>query len=371
MPEQIRVYDTHPYETSLKASIKACLPAGEGMLVLTDRTCFFPGGGGQDPDRGTIGGIPVRSVREKDGEVWLEAAGSFSPGDEVFLSVDPQKRRDDAEVHSGEHILSGTALRLFGVRNVGFHIGSDFATADFDRELTPDEISLLEREVNRLIRENRPVTVTYPPREELPSLPLRKMPETDEAIRVVSIADADLCACCGTHAASSGEIGMLRIFSSMRIRGGSRLFFLCGRKALEKAAEETRILSGIAASYSTSAEKLPSVLQKRQEEERDLRLEKSRLEKELARTVAERLLASGSSHVEAVLPYDFGMLREIAKCLCEKEGVSSLLKNDGYYVLSRNASSETDLASLQERLRAEGAAGGGRGDFYSGKLGKK
>ena len=368
MSEQVRVYDSDPYQTELTARITACLPAGEGMLVLTDRTCFFPGGGGQDPDRGTIGGNPVRRVLEKDGGIWLEADGPFLCGQETLLRIDPLKRRDDTEVHSGEHILSGTALRLFGVRNVGFHIGSDFATADFERELSSCEIRLLERETNRLIRENRPVSILYPPREELASLPLRKMPETDEAIRVVSIDGADLCACCGTHVKSSGEIGLLRIFSSMRLRGGSRLFFLCGRKALERSADETALLAEAAGLYSTSAEKLPDILRKRQEEERELKIGYARLEKELARSVAETLLAGGGPHIEAALSLEAGTIREIAKQLCEKEGISVLLQNDSFYVLAKNPSSRTDLAAIQQRLREQGAAGGGRGDFYSGKL---
>ncbi|MBR5743115.1 MAG: alanyl-tRNA editing protein, partial [Clostridia bacterium] len=243
MTETVRVYDSDPYRTEITATVKACLPARGGMLVLTDRTCFFPGGGGQDPDSGAVNGIPVKSVREEGGEIWLEVDGSFSVGEEVLLAVDPEKRRDDVEIHTGEHILSGTALRLFGVKNVGFHIGSDFATADFDRELTREEVARLEEEVNRLIRQNSPVRVLYPPREELSSLSLRKMPETDEEIRVVLIEGADSCACCGTHARFSGEVGLLRIFSETRLRGGSRIFFLCGRKALIASAEETALLS--------------------------------------------------------------------------------------------------------------------------------
>ncbi|MBR0142711.1 MAG: alanyl-tRNA editing protein [Clostridia bacterium] len=371
MSEQVRVYDSEPYQTELTARITACLPDGEGMLVLTDRTCFFPGGGGQDPDTGRIGGCTVAGVFEKDGLIWLKTAGVFREGEEVVLSVDPSKRRDDVEVHSGEHILSGTALRLFGVRNVGFHIGSDYATADFDRELAASEIEALEKETNRLIRLNQPVSIRYPAREELSSLALRKMPETEDAIRVVSIRDADLCACCGTHVKASGEIGLLRIFSSMRIRGGTRLFFLCGRKALDRSSEETRLLSEAAGSFSTSAEKLPAVIRKRLEEERESKTEIGRLEKELARFYAEKLLSGGSKHVETSLNCKPGMLREIAKRLCEEEGVSVYLNNGEFYVLAKHPLSKTDLNSLQEKLRSQGAAGGGRGDFYSGRLAEK
>ena len=118
MSEQVRVYDSEPYQTELTARITACLPDGEGMLVLTDRTCFFPGGGGQDPDTGRIGGCTVAGVFEKDGLIWLKTAGVFREGEEVVLSVDPSKRRDDVEVHSGEHISANVDKRIAGLERL-------------------------------------------------------------------------------------------------------------------------------------------------------------------------------------------------------------------------------------------------------------
>ena len=368
MSDQIRLYDIDPYQFETEAVLKACLPSGEGMLVLPDRTPFFPGGGGQDPDPGFIDGIPVRNTVEKEGEIWLEVTGDFHVGDRVLLRIDPRKRRDDAEVHSGEHILSGTALRLFSVRNVGFHMGSGYATADFDRELSQDDLLLLERETNRLIRENLPVRISYPAPEELSKLSLRKMPETEEPIRVVTVEGADNCACCGTHVRFSGEIGLLRIFSSMRLRGGTRVFFLCGRKALEASAGETRILSESASLYSTSPEKLPEILGKRLEEERAAKAEIGSLERELAALLAEKLTRTDEGRVEATLSASLSVLRETAKKICEKEGASAFLRNGEFYVLAKHPSSKDDLVLLNAELRKNGARGGGRGDFYSGKL---
>lgn len=370
MMKTVKLYDREPYLTEAEATVLRCLPSGEGIAVSLDRTCFFAEGGGQMSDNGTLDGQEVTKVFEKEGVVWHVVKEAPEVGKKIKLSIDPEKRRDDIEVHTGEHILSGTALKLFGVKNVGFHIGRDFATADFDRVLFPEEVEALERECNVIIRENRPILISYPPREELPTLGLRKMPETEEEIRVVVVEGADACACCGTHAKLSGEVGLLKILSAEKFRSGTRVSFLCGRKASDYLMKGHTILDGLSRLYSTRPEKLPDIIEGEREELREKKMEITSLEKELAALLFEKYAKSGEKHLELALPYGMNMLKELASLVSEKEGMSACLYGDGYYVLTKNEKSEYDLAEKNAELRKNGAAGGGRGNFYSGKLKK-
>ncbi|MBQ2867179.1 MAG: alanyl-tRNA editing protein, partial [Firmicutes bacterium] len=154
-----RLYDSEPYLTEAEACVTQSLSFGEGFAIILDRSCFFPGGGGQDGDTGTLDGQQVRKVFEKEGVIHHVVDQPISKGKRVMITIDGHKRRRDIEIHTGEHILSGMALSLLGVKNVGFHMGREFATADFDRVLTEEEVDRLELAVNEKIRENTPVLV--------------------------------------------------------------------------------------------------------------------------------------------------------------------------------------------------------------------
>lgn len=368
MMKTLKLYDCEPYLTKAKATVFECLPSREGIAVSLDQTCFFAAGGGQMSDNGTLGGRDVLRVYEKEGVVWHVVKDAPAVGDRVEIVIDPEKRRDDIEIHTGEHILSGTALKLFGVKNVGFHIGRDFATADFDRVLSAEEIAILEHMCNVIIRENRPVSVSYPPRAELPSLGLRKMPETDEDIRVVVIEEADACACCGTHAKRTGEVGLIKVLSDEKIRGGTRLSFLCGRKATEHISAAYAVLSGLSRSYSTRPEKLPALLEAEREELKEKKITVSTLEREIARLVFEKYEDGKTRHLAMTVPYGMNVLKEIAALVSAKEGLSAELYGEGYYVLAKNAASDFDIARKNDELRAKGASGGGKDCYYAGKL---
>jgi len=363
----VKVYDTRPTATEIKSKVLRCLPIGEGIAVILDQTCFFPGGGGQEADKGTIDGQLVISVKEEHEEILHIVKEAIPAGKEVVLKIDHEKRLRDIEIHTGEHILSGTALRLFGTRNVGFHMGKDFNTADFDIQISEKQLIELELEVNRLIRANLPIFVSYPDANTLNGLTLRKKPKTNEPLRVVEITGADLCACCGTHGNRSGDVGLLRIISSESIRGGTRVFFLCGSKACEYTTDEHYSAVHAASLYSSKVKDLPERILKEREKMDELKAEKAAVESLLAEEIIKHLRMNNGL-VEEKLPLSLPLLKKIAEKLTEHSACAAVLYGNDGYVLMKHPESTFDLKTKNDDLLKKGAKGGGKGLFYSGRF---
>ncbi len=369
----IKLFD-NPWLYSAEANITEVKPAGDFFDIATDKTVFFPGGGGQEPDTGRINGQEVLTVYEENGTVFHRAAGSFAPGQTALLAVDPTKRRRDAEIHTGEHMLSGLASTLFGAKNVGFHMGAEFATADFAIPLTAEQVNLLELEVNTAIRENRKIEISYPGEAELDTLPLRKRPETDEPLRVVAIEGADMCACCGTHVLLSGEVGLLKIISAEKLRGGTRLGFVCGGDAFALYAEEHRALTQIAREFSAKPLAAGEHVKKQAEALASARREIAALETRLARLCAVELwnsaeLSAGEKYICAETDLGPDALIPMAEALCAMGKCHVFIRAQGRYVLASSEDSDFDLKGQNEDLKKSGARGGGKGHLFSGRLG--
>ena len=356
------------------STVTAVVPAEKGFDISTEKTVFFPGGGGQTYDLGTLNGERVTFVYEKDGDIFHRVSREYSVGDRVVLEADREKRISDAEIHTGEHILSGLALKLFGAKNVGFHMGAEFATADFDITLGEAELDSLENAVNLAIRENRPVIITYPAEETLDTLPLRKRPETDEPIRVVEVEGCDMCACCGTHVAATGEVGLLKILFSEKLRGGTRVAFVCGGRAFEIFRAEHKQVTAIARSFSAKTEFALEHVKKQGEELDAAKRKIGELLGRLAKTEAEKLFfaadeVSGEREITAEISLGADSLLAVSEALCSLGKCHAFLTSEGRYVLASSEDSEYDLKAKNDGLRTLGARGGGRGHLFSGKLG--
>ena len=369
----VRLYDD-PWMLSTETAVLDCAAAGEFFDIATEETVFFPGGGGQEPDPGTLNGLPVSLVFEKDGLVYHRVSAPFEKGTTVQLQTDGKKRRSDAEIHTGEHILSGLALKLFGAVNVGFHMGADFATADFAIPLDGSQLRALECEVNLAIRKNSPILISYPGEAELSALPLRKKPETNEPLRVVEVAGSDLCACCGTHVKNTGEVGLLKILFSEKLRGGTRVAFVCGGRAFDILADEHEALGEIARSFSAKPDAAPEQVKKQAAELAAANRKISALTAQLGRLTAENLRASapedpnGEKYVRAELELGAEALIPTAEALCEKGKCHVFLTAEGRYLLASSEDSVFDLKAQNDELKARGARGGGRGRLFSGRL---
>ena len=243
-----RLYYEDAHMRTFTARVASCAPGKHGFDVVLDRTCFYPEGGGQAGDTGLLGGVRVTDTHERDGEVVHYCESPLEIGAEVAGEIDWDARFERMQLHSGEHILSGLAHKHFGYENVGFHMGADFVTIDFNGMLDDAQLAMLEREANEAVWQNLPVEVTYPSPEELKTIPYRSKKELTGQVRIVTIPGADICACCGTHVSSTGEIGLIKIFSCVKFHDGVRLEILCGRRALaylSEIAEQNRRVSGL------------------------------------------------------------------------------------------------------------------------------
>lgn len=226
-------------------------------LVELDGTIFFPEGGGQPSDTGTIGEANVLHVFEK-GERICHQVDEFPEGEDVKCILDWKKRFDHMQQHCGEHILSGVMLREYGFHNKGFHMGEDYITIDIDAgSITDEMIKNIELKCNEAIYENRNIEViTVDSVEKARDYPIRKMPDIDEDIKIVNIVDTDCVACCGTHPSKTGEVGLVKILRTQKYKGMTRIFFKCGMRAFEDFQREHDIISTLNRKYSSDLDTL-------------------------------------------------------------------------------------------------------------------
>lgn len=228
--EKLFYQDAYLQETTAK--VLECRKGKHGYGIVLDRTCFYPEGGGQPGDRGTLNGIPVTDTHEKDGMVLHYTDSPLEPGTEVTAVIDWARRFDLTQQHSGEHMVSGVVHRIYGYDNVGFHMGADMVTIDFSGELTEQQLREVETEVNQRIWLDDAVKCWYPSPEELKEIPYRSKKELTGKVRIVEFPGADICACCGTHVAHTGEIGLVKIVSVEKFHSGVRVEMLSGGRAL-------------------------------------------------------------------------------------------------------------------------------------------
>ena len=229
--ETRRLFYEDCHKLSFSARVLECRAGEKGFFVVPDQTAFYPEGGGQPNDTGTLGGVRVLDVREKEGRIVHLCGGPLMLGQRVEGLVDADRRFDLMQQHTGEHIVSGIICGRLGYHNVGFHIGSETVTVDFDGPLTPEELEQVEVEANRFVWANVPVRCWFPGPEEQVSY--RSKRALDGPVRVVEVPGADRCACCGVHVAATGEIGLIRLFSVVKFHQGSRIEMACGKRALD------------------------------------------------------------------------------------------------------------------------------------------
>lgn len=233
MIETKRLYYEDAYINEFTATVLECREEQNGYGILLDQSAFYPEGGGQPSDRGQIDGTEVVDVKEKCGELIHFTKEPVEKGRKVSGNIDWKRRFDLMQQHSGEHMVSGLIHEKYGYDNVGFHMGSDIVTIDFNGPLTMEELLAIEQKVNQKVWENTNVEIWYPSAQELDSLPYRSKKELTGKIRIVRFPGADLCACCGTHVKQTGEIGIIKILSCEKFREGVRVEMVSGRRVLE------------------------------------------------------------------------------------------------------------------------------------------
>lgn len=364
----IRLFDQDVNMLDFTARVLACDPAGDKWDVTLDRTAFFPEGGGQGADHGLLGDARVLDVHEKAGVVLHRVDAPLTVGDVVEGHVEAERRLSMMQQHTGEHILSGLICRLYGYHNVGFHIGTEAVTLDFNGPLTEEQAREAERLANECVWRDQPVHAWIPEKEELARLEYRSKKAIDGDVRIVSIDGVDTCACCGTHVPTTGRVGQIKVLSVQKYKGGVRLSILCGMRAL--AMENQLLDENRAVSQALSAKQgeLAAAVQRTIRERDDLRYRCEQLGMQLFASRAEALRQQPIRVLEGEM-LSPAQLRKAASLLAEggRYGLVLLKKDDGWSFAL--CAPEADARAAAQMLNARfGGKSGGPRDMVQGVL---
>lgn len=363
-----RLYENDGHLSAFTATVISCEKKGDVYDLVLDRTAFFPEGGGQPADVGTVNGIAVTDVQIRDGIVHHTVDAEFSVGDTVECAVDMAVRFPRMQCHTGEHIVSGVIHSLYGYNNVGFHMGSSDITLDVDGELTEEQIREVELLANKAVVENVPVEVLYPDAKEADSLDYRSKLEITEGLRLVRIGEYDLCACCAPHVARTGEIGIIKILEYIRYKGGMRLHMLCGFRALEDYTAKFAELARVSELLSAPKDECAEAVRHLQKQLADAEYKTRETVKAVLLTEADRAEATDGNLV-FIEPRELSSgLRDMVTAALPKCGgiCAAFAGEDGNYTFVM-ASNSVDLRAASAEIRqALSAKGGGSPDMIQG-----
>ena len=283
MTEQLYYQDS--YIKDFEAVVLSCIPNGNHFEAVLDRTAFFPEGGGQCADTGVLHienrKIKVFDVQERNGEIIHFIDEEILPGQTVIGELEFQERFSKMQQHTGEHIISGIVHRRFGYENVGFHLGKEEVTMDYDGPLTGEELRSVEYEANQVVAENREIKAYFPSTEELEKIPYRSKKELQGKIRIVEIQDCDICACCAPHVKTTGNVGLIKITNAIRYKGGMRLWIACGMRALEDYNQKEASVVQISNMLSAKQQEVTEAVKRLTEEIQQLKEKAAKMQEKL------------------------------------------------------------------------------------------
>ena len=369
-----RLYYTHAYLREFDASIVRVDSRGGRLSIVLDRTAFYPTSGGQPFDTGTL--AAARSLHvidtvddEESGDVAHIVDGSpdeVTAGQPVRGLLDWGRRFDHMQQHTGQHVLSAAIDRLYGVRTVSFHLGTESSTIDLSRELTRDQLTAAEREANAVIWDDRLVSVRFASAEDAARLPLRKESSREGTVRLIDIEDFDLSACGGTHVARTGGIGIIAVGATARFKGGQRIEFFCGARALAGFRSMRDVLTGAVRLLSVMPDELSQAIGKLQDESRERQRALNTLQNELARYRAEDLIRSAEERasgrlVAGEIDADAVTLKSLASAICSRPGYIAAFVSTSKPSLAIVARSEDVGIDANHVIRLLTQRFGGRG----------
>ena len=371
-----RLYYTDPYLREFDARVVRVDEVDGRPCVVLDRSAFYPTSGGQPFDIGRLGDVAIVDVVEReDGTLHhvLAPPASLTAGSSVHGVIDWNRRFDHMQQHTGQHVLSAAFDTLVNARTESFHLGTATSSIDLAREVSPADIAKAEADANRVVWEDRPVTIRFVDSSTAAAMPLRKESAREGTLRLIDIDSYDLSACGGTHVERTGAIGMIAVASWEKFRGGTRVEFVCGGRALrtfhalrDTTAANVRLLS-------VHGREVPEAIERIQTEAKEARRRIKDLQGLLARHEAAALAdaARDSRVVVHVLEgWDQNGLKSIASTICERDGYTAVLISapaPSFVVIARGAGSTVDSAAVLQKLIARfGGKGGGRPDLAQG-----
>ena len=364
-----KLYETDAYVQEFAAAVLSCTPAKGGYAVVLDRTAFFPEGGGQPCDLGTLGTAKVTDVHTDGTTITHTTDAPLEPGTAVTGRIDWPRRLDAMQQHTGEHILSGTFHRLFGAENVGFHIGTPYVRMDTSIPLSAAQLARAEAEANAAVRADTPVHCYIPDAATLAATEYRSKKELDGPVRLVE-AGGDCCACCGTHLTRTGEVGLIKIISFAHYKSGMRLAVACGQRAYDAVAGIWADTEAAGRLLSSPVGSLTPALERLQNGEAALKARLAALQNTLAAACAEAA-APGTPAVLWVDGADGDGLRRVAMAITAKTNAPCCTLGPGGQGLAY-ALAAAPGGDVRETCKALNAAyqgrGGGKPGFCQGSL---
>ena len=366
-----KLYDEDAYARQFEATVLSCEKGEKGYGVILDQTLFFPEEGGQTPDKGRINGVSVLDVQIKDDVITHVLPEPLVPGTEIAGEIDWKHRFYNMQQHSGEHIFSGLAYKKYGYHNVGFHLSNQIVTMDFDGVFTEEQLAEMEWAVNEAIVANVEIRTGYPTREALAQMAYRSKMEIDGPVRIVEIEGYDKCACCAPHVRRTGEIGMFKIQSVQNYKGGVRISFLCGFRALEEYRKKSQIISQLSGILTTNQELLAENVAKLKNQTQSLKSQLGTAKQTIMESKIEVIPAEQKDVVLFETDLETMVMRNVVNKLVEKHAgicgifVGSDVEGYNYIIGSKTTDCREVAAKLKEEL---GARGGGSAQMVQGSV---
>lgn len=368
--ETRKLYYEDPFQKGFATTVVSCDAVKGGYAVVLAETAFYPEGGGQPYDTGVLGEANVLEVHEKNGVITHLCDKPFEVGKSVSGKIDWARRFDHMQQHSGEHICSGLICERFHCDNVGFHMGADVVTIDFNADISWDELMEIEQLANLYIYEDHPIDIQFYRGAELDKVEYRSKKPLEGDVRIVSFPGADCCACCGTHVLRSGQVGLVKFLSVQKFREGVRIELLCGKRALEYLSRTWEQAKAIGQRLSVKPVDSEAAVERLEGELASLKLRCAQLEESVFESMAKEQAGKGNVLLfqPAMRPDSVRRLMDAVSKTCG--GLAAVFAGEeGHYAYALGRADGQDISPLVKAMNtALHGRGGGRNGFAQGSV---
>ena len=360
-----KLYYADSHLKDFSAVVTGCEEVKGGWAVTLDATAFYPTGGGQECDLGILGGARVLDVKEQGENILHLCDTPLEVGAEVTGTIDWERRFDHMQQHSGEHLVMGQIYQKFGYHNVGFHMGGHLVTIDLDGPVTWEDLMEIERRTNQIICRNIPVKTWYPSPEELPNVKYRTKKQLPWPVRIVEFGGEDVCACCGTHVKSTGEIGLVKFVSCVKFKEGVRIEMASGRRATELYQQIFEQNRQVSQTFSAKILETGSAARKFNDMLTQEKYRAIGLQRKIFGAIAQSYAGKERAvHFEADLQP--GQVRELADAIAEKTDTAIVYSGcdaTGYSICILSKTQDTRTLGKEVNAALNGRGGGKPGAF--------
>ena len=368
--ETEKLYYADPFLKEFTATVLDCQAGKNGYTVTLDRTAFYPEGGGQPADHGTLDGAAVTDVHEKNGVIFHNVDRAVEIGKTVSGFIDWARRFDHMQQHSGEHICSGLICGRYGCDNVGFHMGTDIVTIDFNADIPWEELLEIEGQANRYIQEDHPIDIQFHRGAELDAIDYRSKKPLEGDVRIVAFPGADCCACCGTHVLRSGQVGLVKFLSVQKFREGVRIELLCGQRALDYLSRTWEQAKTIGQHLSVKPVDAASAVERLEGELSALKMRCAGLEEAVFAGIAAEQAGKGNVLLFQP-PMKPDSVRKLADAVSKAcGGLAAVFAGEGsHYAYALGRADGQDISAAVKALNGGlHGRGGGRNGFAQGSV---